>query len=217
MSQKVEIIGKKKLDKELERLRDAPEKVAQMTMRDVRKNGPAKIAAGVAKEYNVKATEVKSGKLGRYKIKGNAVDNLTIEYHGRLLTPVHFGMRPKAPKEYRMKWTIKRGGKPYSVSVNSITKKQWQNIGRNFTHQSTRNSPQSPIMLAHTGNTKEGGINYIPFQRPKQPGKLSEVQRRVSLPQMITHGEDGPLHDTVKQQLDSYVENRLSKYIEKYL
>ena len=104
------------------------------------------------------------------------------------------------------------------MAKQKLTKKQRAALGKNFTRSGTQNSPKSPWMLQHTGNTKAEGIDYIPFQRRKQPGKFDEVMRTVSLPQMVTQGKNGPLRPEVEARFTEALAKRLehhSKLLEK--
>lgn len=201
--------------KELER---NGRKAIESTMKDIRKRGPTWIAKGVAEEYNIKAGEVTGGKLVSMSVRGGGLGDLTFHYKGRMLTPTHFSMSPKAPKPgaYTLKTTILKGKRATLGKVKKLTKKQRQNIGRNFRRQGTRNSPESPPMLAYTGNKKLGGTNYIPFQRTKQPGVFDKVIKTISVPQMIKDGS-GEMKPAVKRQLNENIEKRFVHYISRYL
>lgn len=51
---------------------------------------------------------------GSIQITGETIEELAITYKGRLLTPVHFGMTPKAPprgKSYTLKASVLKGQK----------------------------------------------------------------------------------------------------------
>ena len=205
-----------KLKKQLEQMQKAPKTVLQRTLSDVRNRGPGWIAKGVTQEYAVKAGEITGGKVGKVKAEGNSVDELQIKITGRRLTPTHFNMKPQAPKvggSYTIKATIKKGERKTIGTVKKLTKKQRAALGKNFTSSGSRNSPQSPWMLSKTGTTDPNKVPYIPFQRREQPGKLMYVFRTLSLPQMVKEGKDGPMHDTVAQQLNDNIGKRLEHHM----
>lgn len=216
------IVNYKELKTDLKKLtQTAPKTVIEKTLNDVKIRGPVWIAAGVSDHYNVKKAEITGGKIGKVKIKGGSIETLMLQYTGRRLTPTHFGMSPQAPKDgagsYTSKATIIKGQKKTLGKVKKLTKKQRANIGRNFTKQGQRNSPQSPWMLHSTGAKSADKVQYIPFQRREQPGKLDHVFKSVSLPQMIRKGKDGPLQPTVDARLNEGIEKRFNHYADRYL
>lgn len=221
MAVKGGIKGYKDLVKQLEGLKSAPQKVIESTLSDVKARGPGWIASGITDRYGIKKTDITGGKVGKLKIQYKGSMALRLKYSGRRLTPARFSMSPKSPKpnrgSYTLKATILKGNRKTIGKVKKLTKKQLTNIGRNFQHQGTRNSPQSPWMLQTTGNKKEGGIDYIPFQRRKQPGEFKDVMRTVSLPQMVTQGKDGDLQPEVEARFMEGLEKRMDHYAKRYM
>lgn len=220
MSVTCQIKNYKALRKRIEDMKKAPRKVINSTFKDIKSRGPGWIAAGVSEKYNVKARTVTSRKLGTVKFTGNKIDRLQLEYEGRLLTPTHFGMTPKAPKKggYTVTAEVVKGKrKELGGSVKKLTKKQRRALAKNFTKSGTQNSPQSPVMLMHTGNTKEGGTNYIPFQRVSANPKDIVVIKRISLPQMVTEGKDGPLHPEVERSFNENLEKRFNHHMKRHM
>lgn len=219
MAVKGYIKGYKKLVKELEGLKSAPQKAMESTLSDVRQRGPGWIASGITDRYGIKKTDITSGQVGKLKIKNGGHNALILAYSGRVLTPARFKMTPKKPGEkgYTLKAEILKGDKETLGKVKKLTKKQRAVLGKNFRREGTQNSPQSPWMLQHTGNKKEGGINYIPFQRTTQLGKLNDVMRTVSLPQMVTQGKDGPLHPEVEARFTENLGKRLDHHMKRFM
>ena len=223
----VEIQDYYKLKRQIERMKTMPEKALQSANGDLKERVPKWIAAGVADRYALEGgkenakTAVTSGNVGRMKITGSLQKhNLSFIYTGRSLTPVHFSMspipKPKSGTPYTLKWKVLRGGKGTTAKIKKLTKKQRKNIGRNFTHQSTQNSQQSPWMLQPTGNRKEGGVNYIPFQRRGQTNPFQYVARAPSLPQMIKD-KSGQLRPDVAKHFEKNLEKRIAANINRYI
>lgn len=214
---KVEVKNLKQIKRDLERMKKAPQIVLDRTFSDVKQRGPSWIAKGVTERYGIKKKEILDGSVGQLIFQGDGIHNLQLEYSGRMLTPVHFNMRPISPPSpgnpYTIKATIYKGNRQTIGKIKKLTKKQRANIGRNFTHQSTRNSPQSPNMLQHTGNAKAGGVDYIPFQRGTQPGKRDKKFTTVSLPQMVTEGKNGPMHPEVANRFCEGLEKRVNHHM----
>lgn len=217
-------ICKKKLDE----IRKAPEAVLEHTVSDIKTRGPGWIADGVLERYALSGgkreakQKITSGRIGTLRFRGNNIKKLQLVYKGRMLTPVHFGMnptiRPDFGTPYSMRWRVTKGGDRLNTRVKKLTKKQKKNIGRNFTHKSTRTSFRSPWMLQPTGTKKEDGVPYIPFQRtPETNRKMSIVARAVSLPQMVTEGKDGPMHPEIATIFNEKLEKRFDHYVDRYL
>ena len=188
------------------------EVVTKRLLSDANTRAPGWIAAEVAKEYGVKKGEVNSGKLGSVRVKGDSITTARIVYKGRVLTPSHFGMTPKAPGKgaYTLKASIIRGQKTQLGKVKKLTKKQRANIGKNFKRQGEKTSDHSPIMLMHTGNAKEGGTDYIPFQRKSTNRKDIKAIKTVSLPQMVSS-------DRTRPGIDKAISENMGKRLEHHL
>lgn len=197
--------------KELERIKGKSETVLKRTVSDLRTRAPGWIAAEVSQVYGIKKGEItpsKAGaggkKVGSIKATGETVDTLQIVYRGRVLTPTHFGMTPKAPKQsYTLKAEIIRGNKATLGKVKKLTKKQRRNIAKNLRREGTRNSDSSPIMLMRTGST------YIPFQRKSKGRKDVEAIKTLSLPQMVSSDRT---KDKIDKALSDGLEKRLAQH-----
>ena len=85
------------LQKKLEEMKAAPRKVMNSVTADAKKRVPGWVAAEVTKVYGVKKGEITDQKIGRVTPQGKDFKNVRIVYAGRVLTPTHFNMSPKAP------------------------------------------------------------------------------------------------------------------------
>ena len=171
-------------------------KAISSTVKDVKARAPGWIAQEVTAVYNIKKGEItpsSGGKpkkmAGSIRITGETIEELTLVYKGRLLTPVHFGMTPKAPpagRSYTLKAQILKGSKKV--------------IGR-YKNTRTKGGPysqRSHWILMGTGNTKADGTSWIPFQRMSKTrtdipkGKIFDVARAlktVTVPAPVTIGQ----------------------------
>ena len=175
------------------------------------------MAAEVVKTYNIKKAELMPGKssVGKVKILGDGVENLSILYSGRVLTPTHFRMTPKVPKEsYTLKAEVLKGQKTTLGKVKKLTKAQRKKLALNLRKQGQRNSETSPIMLMHTGNTAEGGTNYTPFQRRGFNRKDIVAIKTVSMPQMVSNKK---VEEAVNNSLQENIGKRLDHYLNRYI
>ena len=159
-------------------------KAVKATVRDVKARAPSWIAQEVTSVYNIKKGEIvpsSSGKpkkmAGTIRITGETIEELALTYKGRLLTPVHFGMTPKAPPR----------GKSYTLKA-SVLKGQKKVVGR-YLNTRTPGGPyseRSHNILMGTGNTKAGGVSAIPFQRMSRTRTDIKKFTTISVPSMIT-------------------------------
>ena len=208
--------------KELEKMKKAPKKVVEMTIKDFKKRAPGWVAQEVVNEYNIKKGEIKPVQsktdkkpAGTIRGEGKTIASARLIYRGRVLTPVHFGMTPKVIKQtYTLKAQFKKGDKITLGRVKKLTKKQRKNIGRNFTRQGTRSSQKSPIMLMNTGNKKVDGIQYIPMQR--QSGKRDDIKaiKTLSLPQMVSNPK---VEKGIQEQVNENVGKRFNHHLNRYM
>ena len=204
--------------KALESLKGKSEKVLKRVIADAYTRVPGWIASEVTQVYNIKKSEVTPAKTGQskktagsIKVKGEAVDGLEIVYRGRVLTPTHFGMTPKTPRDtYTLKAEIIKGKKTVLGQKKKLTKKQRRELGKNFRRQGTRTSDHSPIMLMSTGNTKEGGTSYIPFQRVSPRRSDIKAIKTVSLPQMVSS-------DRTSEAINRAISEGMQKRLEHHL
>lgn len=200
------------LKKKLDQLQKAPKTVIKRTLSDVKTRVPPWIAAEVSKAYGVKKAEINNQKIGKVKVEGNTLKKVRIKYTGRVLTPTHFNMAPKAPgpNAYTLKATIIVGKRATLGKVKKLTKKQRKALSKNFTSSGVQRSDHSPIMLMHTGNKKVDGTNYIPFQRKSTRRSDVEAIKTLSLPQMVSSGRTAPnitkaINEGLSKRLDQHM------------
>lgn len=214
---KVSLDNYDELKKELRTLRKAPAKVIDATMKDFKSRMPGWIAQEVTKTYNVKKADIR--KIGTVSAKGNNISEAQIEFEGRVLTPARFSMSPKTPPPdggYTLKATIFRGRRVTLQKVKGMTKKQRRELGKNFKKRGKRNSPESPYMLQTTGAQDVDKIQYIPFQRRTQPGKMMYKYTTLSMPQMISH--DGKtLKPDMAEKVWPKLEKRFNHHMKRFV
>lgn len=194
-----------KLLKEIDKKKAGTETALKRTLSDARKAAPGIVADGVRTKYNIKKAEITGGKVVRVRTEGTKLEDMCLHYWGRRLTPVHFGMTPKAPpagKSYTTKATILKGRK--------------RAITRGYKNTRTRGGPfseKSPFLLMSTGSTKEEGVSHIPFQRQgpghRPPEELHKMTT-LSVPQMIDNPE---VRATIDEKLSSKIKTRLDYHM----
>lgn len=217
MSVTCQVKNYKALRKQIDGMKKAPRKVVKAITSDAKKRVPGWVAAEVSKVYGVKKGEITGQKIGTVKPRGESIEQVQIVYTGRVLTPTHFGMSPKAPKPdrgaYTLKATVIKGERTTLGKVKKLTKKQRAELAKNFTRSGSQNSDHSPIMLMHTGNAKSEGTNYIPFQRKSTDRDNVEAIKTVSLPQMVSskRTEEG-----IRTAINNGISKRLDHHMKRY-
>lgn len=214
MSVTCQVKNYKALRKQIDDMKKAPRKVISSLTAEAKKRAPGWVAAEVSKVYGVKKSEITGNKIGSVKVQGNSIEQVKIVYQGRVLTPTHFSMSPKAPKpgggSYTLKASILKGERTTLGKVKKLTKKQRAALVKNFTRSGTKTSDHSPVMLMPTGST------YIPFQRKSANRKDVQAVKTVSLPQMVSSertekGIQTALNDGLGKRLDHYMKRYMGK------
>ena len=214
MSVTCQVKNYKALRKQLEDMKKAPKQVMKNLTADAVRRVPGWIATEVSKTYGVKKGEITGNKIGSVRVEGKSFDQVKIIYKGRVLTPTHFGMSPKAPKPSRGSYTLKaaiiKGERQALGKVKKLTKKQRAALSKNFTRSGTQNSDHSPIMLMPTGST------YIPFQRKSVRRSDVEAIKTVSLPQMVSskRTEEG-IQTAINEGLGKRLDHHMQRYMGK--
>ena len=104
--------------------------VFQKTLKDMGSRAPGKVADAVRSVYNIKKSEITPAKknsdlkrAGSIRTQGTELMSFSIVYEGRMLTPLHFGMTPKArpeKKKYKVSAKIKKGKKTIFTPENEL-------------------------------------------------------------------------------------------------
>lgn len=198
-------IKAKDLDRLAQRLAknaDQAKKVLTATGSDMKTRVPGWVGTEVTGVYNIKKQEVTPQKakagakpkktVGHIRVQGTTVSSVEITYTGRLLTPTHFGMKPKAlPAAAKGR----RKRRPVTVTAE-IKKGQRKSLGPD-------------VFL---GSNKGGG--YIPFKRTGRKAYPIESIKTLSLPQMI----DNPnVRANISDKINTELAKRLEHNIRRYL
>lgn len=199
---------------DLEAIENGGKKAISNTIKDVKARAPGWIAQEVTSVYNIKKGEITpSGKnsskpkkmAGSVSVSGETIEELTITYYGRLLTPVHFGMTPKTAPP----------GKSYTLRMQ-VVKGQKKVIGR-YLNTRTPGGPyseRSHNILMGTGNTKAGGVSAIPFQRMSRTRTDIKKFTTISVPSMITSHRT---NEAIMLRLNTETSKRLEHHMKRAL
>ena len=188
---------------DLEAIENGGKKAISNTIKDVKARAPGWIAQEVTAVYNIKKSEITPS--GSIQITGETIEELAITYKGRLLTPVHFGMTPKAPPR----------GKSYTLKAQ-VLKGQKKVVGR-YLNTRTPGGPfsqRSHNILMGTGNTKSDGTSWIPFQRMSKTRTDIKKLTTISVPQMITSDRT---NEAIMLRLNTETSKRLEHHMKRAL
>ena len=203
-----------KLLDQVQEIDEKGRKAVKATVRDVKSRAPGWIAQEVTQVYNIKKSEItpSSGKgakpkkmAGSIQVRGETIEEMTITYSGRLLTPVHFGMTPKTPP----------AGKSYTLKAQ-VLKGQKKVVGR-YLNTRTPGGPfsqRSHNILMGTGNTKSDGTSWIPFQRMSKTRTDIKKLTTISVPQMITSDRT---NEAIMLRLNTETSKRLEHHMKRAL
>lgn len=198
----------------LDKRKEYVAKAVNSTCRDFKSRGPGWISKAVTQEYTIKASEVKgalkgSHNVGMVSLGGVKLDDIRLEYSGRVLTLSHFRYTPKTeaslgkkrgliPGQYTANgrpvvWAFQRKKKAIKVEVHKGDKRTL--TGRYKT---------TPFIASMNGSPS------MPFQRRSETRTDVESFRSVSIPQMITN-------DKVAEDINERISDGLAKRLEHHL
>lgn len=208
-------IGFRKFEEVRAKIKDnekAAEKAIQRTVKDFKSRGPAWVSAAVTEHYAIKKAEIRdtmtgAKKAGSVKFSGTLVDNITLEYRGRLLTPTHFKMKPTKPPSKRAKEYSRVPGAGVR-GVNGEVAMVRPPAPYKVTAEIKKGKRVTLSRDAFLGTNK--GAGYIPFQRKGKGRTPVESIKTVSVPQMITNPE-------VAEQIRANIDEGLAKRLEHHL
>ena len=196
-----------KIDKLIKCVDDSSE-VFEKTLKDMRSRAPGKVADAVRSVYNIKKSEIMPSKeqsdlkrAGTIKVKGDEIMSLALIYEGRMLTPLHFGMTPKArpdKKKYKVSAKIKKGKKTVF----------------------TPKSPEGGVFLAPA---KTGSSRILPWERHSSKRYDISPIKTMSIPQMVgpnpQTGEGGnpEVMKMIGESLNELLDKRFNYHMKRHM
>ena len=193
-------------------------KAVNATCKDFKSRGPGWVTKAVTQVYTIKSGEVKDAIVGKHNIGhvnlgGVTLDDIYIEYRGRVLTYSHFKFTPREPGVKLLKkrvlipgqrttsdrpyvWTYAHKNQKVTVTVRKGHKKVLK--GKYLTTPFIADMPKSPVM---------------PFQRTAQKNQKVKSIRSVSIPQMITNDK---VAKDISERIDKELGKRLQHHLDRY-
>ncbi|MCH5315735.1 MAG: phage tail protein [Eubacterium sp.] len=202
-SMSINFTNHKQLKGKLQKIEKASTKALDSAIRDTVSRAPAQVTKAVTEKYNIKKSEMtaagkqaKAGskKIGTVKAAGHSLHSVALVYKGRRLTPLHFGMTPKA---------LPANGRRYKLKVQIFKGKKVPLKGPS----------DRPVFL---GSNKGGG--YIPFQRAGSKSHPIHSVKAVGIPQMIDNKDvrkkiDKYIGDTMIKRYEHQANRAIDKAI----
>ena len=187
----------KKFNKLSKALAD-PSGVFTKTMGDMQRRAPGKVADAVRNVFNIKKSDVMPTKkktdlkkAGTIKVTGQTISELTLNYEGRVLTPLHFGVTPKTQPEKGRKYSVKLKVKKTQKAVKSPTKE-----GK----------------VPFVAPARKGSSRIIPWLRDSD-GVINPM-RTLSLPQMV---DNEKAREIMNSSLGELLHTRFNHHLKRYL
>lgn len=192
-------------------------KAVNSTCREFKTRAPGWISKAVTAEYTIKAGDVRGAfsrarNVGAISLGGVRLDDIRLEYSGRVLTFSHFRYTPKRPPALAKKralipgqatsagrpvvWASTRRKKAISVEVHKGQKKTL-----------TGRYPTTPFIASMKGSP------MMPFQRRNDSRSSAVSLRTVSVPQMIMNEN---VANDINERIGTELAKRLEHHLERY-
>lgn len=205
MRMTIKTSGIKQIVKRLEKDQQAAQKALKATSNDMRRRVPGKVADDVRTVFNIKKADIvpepngakkKIKRAGKVYVQGSTVADMQIVYKGRTLTPVHFGMTPKAPPK-------KTAGKKRKRPTIRATIKKGQ---RKVLH------PKA--FLGSTGARSDDKVNYLPFVRETAKRYPIKPIKTLSVPQMV---DNRKVRALIRDDINDLLKQRLQHNVRRFM
>ena len=215
----IAIEGAEDLKAKLAKMNKQSETVVKRTVSDFKSRAPAWVSAAVTEYYAIKKSDVKGAMtgvkkgIGKIKVAGVTVDEISLVYSGRLLTPTHFKMKPTTPPKKRDKDTRLIPGQNIKSdkAVGDVA------IVNPLAPYQVTAEIKKGHRVTFPGQTFLGtnkGAGYIPFQRQSDERTDIKSIKTVSIPQMITNEQVG---EEIKKNIDEGLGKRLEHHLQQEL
>lgn len=212
MSVKIELKDYKQIMSDLGKLEKSARKVVDATTKDFKSRGPGWISQEVTKEYRIKKAEVsKSSSAGTVKPKLQG-DTISIAYKGRVLTPLHFLLTPKAAKGFKNSKTLVNADN-LNIAGGRTPPTAYARTPRKYKVSVTIKKGSKKQLLGKNDNPVFIGPNGLPFQRTGD-GRKIDVIRTVSLPQMVGNEE---VQENISKTIDEKLGKRFEHHMKRFM
>ena len=205
--------GGNELVKRLRKLENGGEVAIKRTVSDFTTRAPAWVSKGIREHYGGDVAAIKEAakrpKRGKTTIKvaGISVDGATLEYKGRLLTPLHFKMSPKKSPDAQQKEPGRIPGQAIAGGSPVAMVRPPKAYRVKATIIKGQRASLPPGTFIASGN----GGSTLPFQRKGESRTPIEAVRTLSVPQMIDGRAKDTINDIINEQLGKRFEHHIKQ------
>ena len=201
----------------LDKRKEYVARAVNSTCKEFKSRAPGWISKAVTNEYTIKSGEVRgalTGKrsVGSITLGGITLEDVRLEYTGRVLTFSHFRYNPKKP--------------PTLAKKKAMIPGQYTTSGRPVVWASVRRSKAITVEV-HKGQKKKLSGKYattpfitsmrgspmMPFQRRSSERTDAVSLRSVSVPQMITNEK---VAEDISNKINDGLAKRLEHHLQRY-
>lgn len=211
----------KKLQKKLQKLENGGETAIKRTVSDFASRAPAWVSKGIRQHYGVDTAGVKAAGprvvrgATHVHVQGLQVDGVTLEYKGKTLTPIHFGMKPATqnPRGQSNKRGLIPGQKiNFSGEAGQVATVRPPNP---YTVKATILKGSRTTFSENTYLQKagKGSGPIIPFQRQGDGRGPVHAVHTLSVPQMIS----GKAKETIDELIEENMQKRLENHVKQIM
>lgn len=185
-------IDSKGLIQQLSREGDRWAKQLEWATKDMRRSAPTIVARRTASVYGIKVGEVNANSKsfeGKCRMSGG-IASLRLDYRGRMLTPLHFGMSPRSATGGRYTITAK------ILKGRRVEIGRWQrpwSAGGAYGHK----APPMFMPGKVPPISREGGRTYRKGEGFGHQGGEYKAVKVISVPQMV--GSERHIDETVAE------------------
>ena len=202
----------------LDKRKEYVAKAVNSTCKEFKSRAPGWINKVVPHQYVIKSGEVKDSLKAKYNcgttvLGGITLDDIRLEYRGRVLTFAHFKFTPKNPDiNLRKKRTLIPGQRTTSESpvvwaYQHRTQKVTVTVKRGHKEILKGKYLTTPFIASMNGSP------VMPFQRTAQKNQTVKSMRSVSIPQMITNDK---VAKEINERIDKQLGRRLQHHLDRY-
>ncbi|MBE5899530.1 MAG: hypothetical protein E7279_08000 [Lachnospiraceae bacterium] len=205
----------------LDKRKEYVAKAVNSTCKEFKTRGPGWISKAVTQEYTIKAGEVKDAIIGKHSIGhitlgGVTLEDIYIEYSGRVLSYSHFRFTPRKSDIKLLKKQIRIPGQRISSDRPFV----WMHAHRNQNVKVEVHKGRKKVLKGKYMSTpfiaSMNGSPDMPFQRTSQKSQKVRSIRSVSIPQMITNEKVAKdISERVSTELGKRLQHHLDRYSNK--
>jgi len=207
---------------------DDPSGVFSKTMADMSKRAPGKVADAVRTQYSIKKAELLPTKTkmdlkraAYIKLTGQTIATFQLEYKGRMLTPLHFGMQPQTPSPLDESKSHVANTPNYDYRIYNPHKKY--KISQKVKKKREKlSSPDDKGLVPFLAPAHKGSSRIIPFQRQANQRDIEKVFKGISVPEMIGPNDSGKggnpeVQKIINEELGELLEKRFNHHMDRLL